>query len=1364
MASWLTRVLDKVTPWDRKGERERRDEERRRREDERRRQAQQFAPGPGVLSSPNIRTKQPVNQFQSGQTFDFGKLTVPTSQLPSGDSARASLAEVGVEKPKQSFFNKVRDVFDANTEADKYRRATETTQRLTGQFREQGLDEQKARQTAVKIAKSNLRDEYRTDADVIKNSIADFTYRPVVNTVKGLVEAGRGGVAKVTGNKTAEEAAFRRRAAALFGKKAVEQMDAGQQLGKGDAALAFLNATSVIPAAKGAQIIGQGVREGIRSRAFQPVIRKGLTGIDEAILGVRNFFNRPKTRQEVRGVAEAAAQEGALLTPKQVEDLITREIPVRQGIDVVGDSAPVLVDVRKATPPTGRIIREVGGDATKVTTEAEIRAQQAQRQRERAIADLRAARPDRRLHGVTPRNANAPDTVTTKDIEYERAQLDEALANGEITKAQHKAANKALDETPTVDGKPKGAPIKVKEVKDIPVREVVDIPQGLPKTPGKVRPVSAIDPLAKKTEQAIAATPPAAPASEARAAAAVADTAPAPAMPTLRNIPAIPADEGAEQFLTRIAPNIQENVQRAARALRDLKKTRSTDRSGRVAEAVRARDAVLNSGGTPEEALDAFYSKLGGEYATIDFTGTGLARQDQDRLMAMVREHYADMPFQQNSVQRAFLNLFQTGTDGYKFHIIPSDLKKIRQFLNQVVPDANLGDGAEAALRELANEAGDGISNFDKLIGFQRAVLFSADASATLRQALPSSLRHPGLAKLGNKLAFSYMFNPAKYEARIKELKSDRIAQYMEDRLRVGLAMLEDGGAKGDDFYRNESWVKKVPGVRQVVEASERHYKGLLTEIRYGIAKQFIERNGGIAGLERAASDANSGNPQQWLDLIGESINTLTGRGGKRGGFTERNLDGLVRFLISPRNLASKLQRINPFWYKRLWKGNRQAFYEAASTTATQLAITALALKAAHMAGLYEDGKIKVFNTRYDITGGIATILQSAVEIGQYMTGHKESTPWRNAISEFDSIIKNQLAPAISTFYSIIGSEPSEDGGRVDRFGNKITWPGFFADIALPLSIGGAVEDASEGVSAPQIAVNTGLNMLGIGTNTYQSSEDKHRANVNKVMQDIGRLSKYVPEGEDPTKSDVIKGALDDAFYAGDWDAYYDGVTKKLKDVQANPNATRKELAAAELAQKQAEVYRNRNVTPELAEAYENTEISTSLSSDSVYRQRGDYQTDAELLRLKRDLLAVDPRTKKEELDNLNIQIKRSELLGRQQVPYDLLALYQNTSLSEWRRMGDPESEDYDPYTYAQLRDLDQLFKEQGVSYSSSGFTKNKYIAQSGRGKKLVTSFGTLETSGLPRVRAYERVSLDMPDIPVIRAVRPNIVHKIGRG
>ena len=113
----------------------------------------------------------------------------------------------------------------------------------------------------------------------------------------------------------------------------------------------------------------------------------------------------------------------------------------------------------------------------------------------------------------------------------------------------------------------------------------------------------------------------------------------------------------------------------------------------------------------------------------------------------------------------------------------------------------------------------------------------------------------------------------------------------------------------------------------------------------------------------------------------------------------------------------------------------------------------------------------------------------------------------------------------------------------------------------------------------------------------------------------------------------------------------------------------------------------------------------------------------------------------------------------------------------DWRKMGDPESDSYDPDLYQQLWAIDELMTKAGVGFGKKG--KQKYSAKgsgSGRGRggrgggsgggsggsKIGTDFGTLKTpTGAPTVQAYDTIESRNVSVPVIQKVRPNIVHRI---
>lgn len=177
--------------------------------------------------------------------------------------------------------------------------------------------------------------------------------------------------------------------------------------------------------------------------------------------------------------------------------------------------------------------------------------------------------------------------------------------------------------------------------------------------------------------------------------------------------------------------------------------------------------------------------------------------------------------------------------------------------------------------------------------------------------------------------------------------------------------------------------------------------------------------------------------------------------------------------------------------------------------------------------------------------------------------------------------------------------------------------------------------------------------------------------------------------------------------------------------------------------------------------------------TDTAYLERGEYDTNLAVLKLKRDLMMEDKTVKPSSLEDINLAIKRGEVYKDNEIPYDMISDYKSVGVEEWRKMGDPESDEYDPEMYQMLWDIDQLMTNAGVSYRKGKLDKQKYYEKEsgsgGRGRRgsgvasLSNDFGRINTGAfVPNVQAYQSIDQKSGSIPIIRTVRPNIVHKIG--
>lgn len=181
--------------------------------------------------------------------------------------------------------------------------------------------------------------------------------------------------------------------------------------------------------------------------------------------------------------------------------------------------------------------------------------------------------------------------------------------------------------------------------------------------------------------------------------------------------------------------------------------------------------------------------------------------------------------------------------------------------------------------------------------------------------------------------------------------------------------------------------------------------------------------------------------------------------------------------------------------------------------------------------------------------------------------------------------------------------------------------------------------------------------------------------------------------------------------------------------------------------------------------------VSTT-GEDTAYLEREQYDTNLAALKLKKKRMEEDKTVKPSDIKKMETAIKRGEVYKEAELPYDMIEAYQSIGIDEWRKMGDPEDDDYDPDMYQKLYDIDQMMTKAGVSYKKGALDKNKYYAKekkggsgSGRSRssELSSDFGKLKAGNFaPNVRAYDTIDQKSGSVPIIRTVRPNIVHKIG--
>lgn len=205
-------------------------------------------------------------------------------------------------------------------------------------------------------------------------------------------------------------------------------------------------------------------------------------------------------------------------------------------------------------------------------------------------------------------------------------------------------------------------------------------------------------------------------------------------------------------------------------------------------------------------------------------------------------------------------------------------------------------------------------------------------------------------------------------------------------------------------------------------------------------------------------------------------------------------------------------------------------------------------------------------------------------------------------------------------------------------------------------------------------------------------------AEQRQVKESLEDMEKRLKTAKVPLKDDDIQDAIDD----GDFENAIKGLEYKLAKTEADPDATNRQ---------------KEKVRDELLQAQLQSE-GVPVTEDGIKArvEDGDYDNAMLGYRYQLKKLEGDKNVPESKREGIRDEITRLQITSEGAYPKEVIALYSDTSQSEWRAMGNPESEDYDPELYEMLWQYDQQLTKAGVSKSSKGKEKQKFNAASGRG------------------------------------------------
>lgn len=372
-------------------------------------------------------------------------------------------------------------------------------------------------------------------------------------------------------------------------------------------------------------------------------------------------------------------------------------------------------------------------------------------------------------------------------------------------------------------------------------------------------------------------------------------------------------------------------------------------------------------------------------------------------------------------------------------------------------------------------------SSFTEFAGITKSLRAALDNSILLRQGFKTLLTHPGVWAKNSLKTFSDIAKTIGGKNTLNEVRADVLSRPnarngMYDRMKVDVF-----GNKEEAFPT--SLPERVPVAGRFFKASEAAFVGWQQRTRADLADKYLE----IA--QKTGVDLTS---KKELTSIGNMVNSLTSRG-HLGRVGERASKTLNNVFFSPRLLKSNFDvltahqlqgGVTPFVRK-------QAAINLVKIVGGTAGILALADAVKPGSVDYDPrssnfGKIRVGDTRFDVSGGMAGLVTLAArfatasskssstgEVKQLNTGEFGSQSIVDVLSDF---AQNKLSPVGAVFRDYLRGQ--------DFDGNKPTVASTAANLVTPLIYTTWQDTQTNPKSAPALAVLL-ADGLGLGANTY---------------------------------------------------------------------------------------------------------------------------------------------------------------------------------------------------------------------------------------------------------------------------------------
>lgn len=365
--------------------------------------------------------------------------------------------------------------------------------------------------------------------------------------------------------------------------------------------------------------------------------------------------------------------------------------------------------------------------------------------------------------------------------------------------------------------------------------------------------------------------------------------------------------------------------------------------------------------------------------------------------------------------------------------------------------------------------------------GNAKSLKASLDDSAIFRQGWKVLWTHPEIWQKNARQSFGDMVKAFGSDQVMNEVNADIVSRPTYDLMKdAGLAV-----GVNEEAYP-ESLPEKIPGFGKAFRASEHAYNAFVRRTRADVFDKYID----IAKNSDVTLD------KQELQSIGKLVNSLTGRGNL--GALEPVANVVNNVFFSPRFLKSNIDTLllhptdtmSTFARKQAAINLLKIIGASAAILATAQAVKKDSVDWDPRSANF--GKIKVGNTRFDVSGGMASIITLAAREATQSTkssttgnvhplnsGKYGSQTGEDVLVNF---FENKLAPLSSFVKDLLKGKTSQ--GEKPTVGNEAV------NLLVPMGVTNYMELKNDPNSA-NILTAMIADSLGIATNTYGDSKKK---------------------------------------------------------------------------------------------------------------------------------------------------------------------------------------------------------------------------------------------------------------------------------